>query len=67
MRDNYKNYKMFEIQQLKFEDQDLCKGDAYPTDAKYYGRELIRYGLYLKNNDNKKEVFYIKGTSMKHV
>ena len=67
MRDNYKNYKMFEIKQLEFEDNNLCKGNAYPTDAKYYGRELIRYGLYLRNNDNKKEVFYIKGTSMKRV
>ena len=67
MRDNYKNYKMFEIKQLEFEDSNLCKGNAYPTDAKYYGRELIRYGLYLRNNDNKKEVFYIKGTSMKRV
>ena len=67
MRDNYKNYKMFEIKQLEFEDNNLCKGNAYPTDAKYSGRKLIRYGLYLRNNDNKKEVFYIKDTSMKRV
>lgn len=67
MRDNYKNYKMFEIKQLEFEDNNLCKGNAYPRDAKYYGKELIRYGLYLNNNDNKKEVFYIKGTGREHV
>lgn len=61
MRDNYKNYKMFEIKQLEFED------NAYPTDAKYFGKELIRYGLYLKNDKNKKDVFYIKDDSMEHV
>ena len=61
MRDNYKNYKMFEIKQLEFED------NAYPTDAKYFGKELIRYGLYLKNDENKKDVFYIKDDSMEHV
>ena len=61
IRDNYKNYKMFEIKQLEFED------NAYPTDAKYFGKELIRYGLYLKNDNNKKDVFYIKDDSMEHV
>lgn len=61
IRDNYKNYKMFEIKQLEFED------NAYPTDAKYFDKELIRYGLYLKNDNNKKEVFYIKDNSMEHV
>lgn len=61
MRDNYKNYKMFEIKQLEFED------NTYPTDAKYFGKELIRYGLYLKNDENKKKVFYIKNNSMEYV
>lgn len=61
MRDNYKNYKMFEIKQLEFED------NAYPIDAKYFGKELIRYGLYLKNDKNKKDVFYIKDDSMERV
>ena len=61
VRDNYKNYKMFEIKQLEFED------NTYPTDAKYFGKELIRYGLYLKNDENKKEVFYIKDNNMEHV
>lgn len=61
VRDNYKNYKMFEIKQLEFED------NTYPTDAKYFGKELIKYGLYLKNDENKKDVFYIKDDSMEHV
>nr|DAG88884.1 MAG TPA: hypothetical protein [Crassvirales sp.] len=52
---------MFEIKQLEFED------NTYPTDAKYFGKELIRYGLYLKNDENKKKVFYIKNNSMEYV
>jgi len=27
MRDNYKNYKLFYIAKLEFEDSDTCKGN----------------------------------------
>lgn len=67
MRDNYKNYKLFYIAKLEFEDSDTCKGNQYPTDAKYYGKELIRYGLFLNSSDQAKEVFYVKNNSMEHV
>lgn len=66
MRDNYKNYKLFYIAKLEFEDTDTCKGNQYPSDAKYSGRELVRYGLFL-NNDQTKDVFYVKNNSMEHV
>ena len=43
-RDNYSNYKMFDIQLLDTED--------LPEDAKFYGNKVSIYGLYYKGNLN---------------
>ena len=50
VRDIYKNYKWFEIKPLTF-----LEGNEYPSDAKYSGKSLNIYGLFLKDR-TKEEV-----------